>query len=364
MDALSRIDSSGYPYYLSAFSALDRYFRIGEGDNLYVAFEGSLIDLAKVLGELEYPGLENWDAAVPHGEGFVYFRCLADEYPRRRFSFPILDFLYDPARARFFDPADAYRELRSSASPSFRHDAPAVEVVMDAAALSARYGFRFDTADLPDLAHLDIVPEAVQRRLLIDLLGARNPHSGLELLYRSGFVSRIWPELARLDTTSHSKDHHPEGNVWEHSLETLRYRKTPDLLLSLGLLFHDSGKPLSRRTRDRVFDGHAELGAEVSRAFLKRVGFSKQFIGDVSWLVENHMYPGALKRLPSHRTEKLMSSPLFPILLELYRCDLSSTFRGPDGYYQACRIYRSFLKNVSNPFRDAAGKKLVKLYVE
>jgi poly(A) polymerase len=59
-----------------------------------------------------------------------------------------------------------------------------------------------------------------------------------------------------------------------------------------------------------------------------------------------------------------MRSRLFPILLELYRCDLSSTFRGPDGYYRACRIYRSFLKNVSNPFRDAAGKKLVKLYVD
>jgi poly(A) polymerase len=364
MDAISRLDSSGYRYYLSSFSALDRYFRHQQGDNLYVAFEGSLIDLAKVLGELEYPGLENWDAATSHGEGFVYFRCLEDEHPQRRMSHLILDFLYNPERRSFIDPNDAYRELRSSTVPSSQADADALEVVLDAAVLAARYGYRFTPDNLPELGRLPAVPEAIQRRLLIDLLGARDPGRGFQLLHDVGFVHQVWPELARMDTTSHSKEHHPEGNVWEHSLQTLRYRKAPDLLLSLGLLFHDSGKPLARRTRDRVFDGHAELGARVARDFLSRLAFSQQFIADVAWLVESHMFPGALQRLPSHRTEKLMGSRLFPILLELYRCDLSSTFRGPDGYYQACRIYRSFLKNVSNPFRDAAGKKLVRLYVE
>jgi len=61
-----------------------------------------------------------------------------------------------------------------------------------------------------------------------------------------------------------------------------------------------------------------------------------------------------------------MESDLFPGLLEVYRCDLSSTFRGPDGYYEACKVYRAFLKHRKNPFRSSDGKKVQHLreYVE
>jgi poly(A) polymerase len=59
-----------------------------------------------------------------------------------------------------------------------------------------------------------------------------------------------------------------------------------------------------------------------------------------------------------------MADERFPILLELYRCDLESTYRGPDGYYRACKIYRDYLKNEANPFRSADGKKLVRLFVD
>ncbi|MFO8063814.1 MAG: HD domain-containing protein [Spirochaetota bacterium] len=366
MDALSRIEAAGYRYYFASFSALDRYFRAptSQTRNVYVAFDGTLIELAKALGELDYPGLEDWDAASAHGEGMVYVRCLSDEYPRRRLSFHLLDFLYDPAADTFFDPRDAYRELRSSAPPTISEAASALDTITAGAVLAARYGYEITAADLPDPDFSQPVSPAGERQLLVDLLGGQDPARGLRILHDTGFVAHVWPELAPMNGTDHSKEHHPEGNVWEHSLETLRYRKVPDLLLSLGLLFHDSGKPTAEETREHAFDGHAQIGADIAREFLRERGFSEQLVSDVRWLVVNHMFPGALHKLPQYRTETLMSSRLFPVLLELYRCDLSSTFRGPDGYYRACRIYRSFLKNVSNPFRDAAGKKLVKLYVE
>jgi poly(A) polymerase len=76
------------------------------------------------------------------------------------------------------------------------------------------------------------------------------------------------------------------------------------------------------------------------------------------------MLPPFIAKLATYRTEHVMSSPLFPLLLELYRCDVSATYRGPDGYYEACKVYRRFLRNKSNPFRNADGKKLLRLYVE
>jgi poly(A) polymerase len=70
------------------------------------------------------------------------------------------------------------------------------------------------------------------------------------------------------------------------------------------------------------------------------------------------MLPAALSRLPLIRTGEIMASPLFPTLLELYRCDESSSFKGLDGYYQSSAAYKAYLKYRRNPYRSADGKKL------
>jgi poly(A) polymerase len=199
-----------------------------------------------------------------------------------------------------------------------------------------------------------------QRQLLAGLLLANNPAPGFELLKTCGFLAAHWPELAELDDVDHAKEFHPEGNVWKHTMEALRYRKSGglDLRLSLGILLHDIGKPISNSTGGRRFDGHAELGERQARRFLERLDFDAALIRDVCYLVRNHMLPAALPRLPLIRTGEIMSSPLFPALLELYRCDESSSFKGLDGYYQSSAAYQAFLKNRRNPYRSADGKKL------
>jgi poly(A) polymerase len=72
------------------------------------------------------------------------------------------------------------------------------------------------------------------------------------------------------------------------------------------------------------------------------------------------MLPAALPRLPPNRVEGVIDDPRFPILLELYKCDELSTFRGPDGYYEACAAYKAYLKNARNPWRSD-GKKLARM---
>jgi poly(A) polymerase len=201
-----------------------------------------------------------------------------------------------------------------------------------------------------------------QRVLLAGILVSPRPDLGLELLKSGGFLGEFWPELAVLDDVDHSKEFHPEGNVWKHTLETFRYRKMAgggyDLRLSLGLLLHDAGKPLAESVNNHRFNGHAELGARQARRFLERLGFGAGITGDVCYLVRNHMLPAALPRLPLIRTGEIMASPLFPVLLELYRCDESSSFKGPDGYYESSAAYQSYLRHRRNPYRSDDGKKL------
>ena len=203
-----------------------------------------------------------------------------------------------------------------------------------------------------------------QRLILKQLLSSRFPHRGLKILMQTGFIGEFWPELAQMGGTRHAKEHHPEGDVWQHTLETFRYRKTPDLALSLALLLHDSGKPEAQGKNGNAFDRHAQIGAAVARRFLSRLGFDRDILDETDFLVREHMLPAYIPKLAAYRTEKVMSSPWFPKLLELYRCDLSSTFRGPDAYYEACKTYRRFLKHKKNPFRTAEGKKQLRLFVE
>jgi putative nucleotidyltransferase with HDIG domain len=128
-----------------------------------------------------------------------------------------------------------------------------------------------------------------QRTLLMGLLSSPRPGFGLELLKAAGFIAELWPELALLDDVDHSKEFHPEGNVWKHTMETFRYRKTAinsktsfDFRLSLGLLLHDVGKPISESSGNHRFEAHAELGARQARKFLERLGFEKSLIEDTS----------------------------------------------------------------------------------
>ena len=123
------------------------------------------------------------------------------------------------------------------------------------------------------------------------------------------------------------------------------------LTLSLALLFHDIGKPVSQKLKDMPFKDHAELGVRIASSFMRFLGFPSTLIGDVTFLVRYHMLPAAIKHFPLYRVEKLMDSSLFPLLLEVYRADISSTFRAPSGYYEACRIYKTYLKKKKNPYR-------------
>ncbi len=383
----------GFSARLLYFSALDRICGLRPSTHIWVGTDADLADLSRTFGELRFPGPDIADAALDVDDGSggvrtVLFRCLADYPDAPEPSFSVLDFSWDAAAKRYVDPGELYplvRRLRDgarrdpSAPPWYesrflnpgagRHRAAA-----EAALLLARYrGVEADESADPRksvprelVSALRRLPEEQplfpeeQRFLLAGLMTGRRADAGLRLLESTGFLDAHWPELAAMDDVDHSKEFHPEGNVWDHTLETFRYRKIADLTLSLGLLLHDSGKPMAESSGGRRFDRHAELGELAARGFLARLGFPGKVVEDVSFLVRHHMMPAALPRLPLNRTQAALESPLFPLLLELYRCDESSSFKDQGGFYDSCAAYRTYLRNVKNPYRSADGKKLMK----
>ncbi|MFP4376129.1 MAG: HD domain-containing protein [Spirochaetales bacterium] len=362
MKALQELEESARWYYAS-FSALDRYFGIDNPHLSFVAVEGDLVTLAKNVAQLDFPGVYNADAATWSEGRRIYFRCVEPGGKPAVQSYSILNLHYDPAGKRYLDPYDDYRALRAKRLLPTAEAYSPLHRLFDGAIAIARYPHELATAPaaVPLFPEL---PDETLRMVLTSVLTGRSADRGTEFLRRHGFVEAYLPELVPMVGTGHSKEHHPEGDVWTHSLETFRYRRSADLTLTLALLFHDSGKPSAVPKEGRRFHNHAEIGAKLASRVLRRLGFEQPLIDDVYWLVQKHMFPGAIHKLPTFRTERLMSHRLFPLLLELYRCDLESTYRGPEGYYRACKVYRDFLKHQANPFRDAEGKKLVRLYVD
>jgi poly(A) polymerase len=379
-DALT---AAGYPVSLCGFSALDRYLGLPPLPFVLLETDTDVSGLARVFEGLRFPGVDLADAAVDMGGGTFYFCCLDREETPADGSYAILSLTQDLKTRRFRDPGGIYptlRLMRKGGSPGawWEDVSPnpgAYRAVMDGALILARYeSGEISGADIARqvLSRREALPigsrerppgQEAQKVLLVSLLLSARPDRGLDFLRRCGFIDELWPELARLDEVDHSKEFHPEGNVWKHTLETFRHRKplaggAYDLRLSLGLLLHDSGKPLSESSGSRRFDGHAELGARTASRFLGRLGFEPSLIDDIFYLVRNHMLPAALPRLPLARTAEIMASPLFPTLMELYRCDEASSFKGLDGYYESSAAYQAYLRYRRNPYRSADGKKL------
>ncbi|MDR3192805.1 MAG: HD domain-containing protein [Treponema sp.] len=396
--------SRGFTVRLRAFSAIDRY--LGRlPPFVFLETDAALSDLARLFEGLRFPGAALADAAVEREGRDYFFRCLDGDSPAPDFACRLLRFTQDWKTGRFYDPCGFYpllrrlrdRERAAGKRPRRRvfgrdsleegippwwegiHRAESrVQAAMEGALILARYcpgdspSCSPKGRELAELAALiERLPSAPSpgteefRLLLGALLDSPGPDLGFEFLKATGFIGEFWPELAILDDVDHSKEFHPEGNVWSHTMETFRYRKAApggraayDLRLSLGLLLHDAGKPMAASSGNHRFEAHAELGARQARRFLDRLGFGEALVRDVVWLVRNHMLPAALPRLPLIRTREIMESPLFPLLMELYRCDESSSFKGLDGYYESSAAYQAYLKHRRNPYRTAEGRKI------
>jgi tRNA nucleotidyltransferase (CCA-adding enzyme) len=142
------------------------------------------------------------------------------------------------------------------------------------------------------------------------LLKAGRPSRGLALLKAWGMLPVIAPELLPLEATPQDPAWHPEGDVWVHTLQVvdeaaalladLADDRPRQLVVMLGALCHDVGKPQTTRFEDgRIRSrGHEEAGLPLTRALLDRwnvqtlLGYDVR--GQALAMVAHHLKPGQL----------------------------------------------------------------------
>jgi tRNA nucleotidyltransferase (CCA-adding enzyme) len=136
--------------------------------------------------------------------------------------------------------------------------------------------------------------------------------------------------LVKLKATEQSKQHHPEGNVWNHTMMVVdqaamvRNQCKEAKVFMWAALLHDIGKPdttKNRKGRITSYD-HDKVGEKLCINFLRVMTEDEVFIQEVAALVRYHMHMlYVLKELP-FREERLMLQrvDLQEIAL-LCRCD-------------------------------------------
>lgn len=100
----------------------------------------------------------------------------------------------------------------------------------------------------------------------------------------------IIPEIEYMIDFPHCHPHH-HLDVWKHTLLALSMSEN-DFEVRITLLLHDIGKPFSYQDGEvRHFKGHAEKSCEMAEKILERIGFNKEFISKICYLIKHHDLP-------------------------------------------------------------------------
>ena len=124
-----------------------------------------------------------------------------------------------------------------------------------------------------------------RRALLDNILLADDPTDGLWEAYDTGLAEQLVPELPALRLEQDPIHRHKD--VLAHTI-AVTAKTQPDLKIRLAALFHDIGKPATRRidTADGVtFRHHEAVGAKMTKKRLKEMGYEPDFVRDVAQLV-------------------------------------------------------------------------------
>jgi poly(A) polymerase len=170
-----------------------------------------------------------------------------------------------------------------------------------------------------------VSPERVRGELDLLLL-TEKPSLGLDFIVRTGLAEYFFPELPKLQLEQDPVHQHKD--VLRHTWAVVD-KTSASLMLRLGALFHDIGKPNTRAISDEgvTFRFHDVVGAKMTRKRMTALKYSSELIDDVSMLVELHLRFHTYKLGWSDKAVRRYvrdAGSLLEELNELTRCDCTT----------------------------------------
>lgn len=312
-----------------------------------------------------------------------FVKSLEEDLSRRDFTINAI------AMNRFRDIIDLFngvqdirdKIIRAVGDPSLRFEEDKLRALR---AIRFATILNFDIEQYTYNAIRNVSIESISRERIRDeftkILLSPNRIRGLELLRLSGLMNQIIPEIVSLKGVTQAELHHPEKDVFVHTMLSLdslfnkdedKWESDDDISLELVLatLLHDIGKSITRNFVSETeihFYEHEKVGAEIAEVILKRLKFTTKTIEKVKWLIANHMRVHHFNDMKKSKKVSLIEHEYFPDLLKLAIADIngSSGLNETTTYYEVIYSIDKFVKeyNIEKENRPALQQKLINGY--
>jgi poly(A) polymerase len=233
----------------------------------------------------------------------------------------------DPERTFDDDPLRLLRAIRFAAQLGFDIEAQVL------AAITRRK------------ERLSIVSQERITDEFMKILGSPMPSVGFKLMYDTGVMRIVFPEIADMAGVEQRDEYHHK-DVFLHTLKVVDNiaEMSGNLWLRFVALVHDIAKPRTKVFREGVgwtFHGHDEIGARMMKGIFKRMRLPFDQLKYVEKLVRLHLRPMAVvdQTVTDSAVRRLLfeSGEEIDDLLVLCRADITS--KNPQLVQQFMRNY-------------------------
>ncbi len=238
------------------------------------------------------------DARRPDHVAFSH--NLDDDLTRRDFTINAM--VYDPTTGEIRDNFGGIKDLkegilRAVGNPEERFGEDALRILR-AVRIAAEHNFVIEPATKEAMrkcaGQLAKISKERVRDEFVKILNSRQPMQALQLAQGLNILKYIAPDLEEGIGIDQNQAH--SFDVFEHNIRSLQHAadKNWPFIIRLAALFHDIGKPKSRRwseeKKDWTFHGHDVIGARIAKKALETLKFSRETIDTVVTLVRWHMF--------------------------------------------------------------------------
>jgi poly(A) polymerase/tRNA nucleotidyltransferase (CCA-adding enzyme) len=240
-----------------------------------------------------------------HPDEVKFSDNLTDDLKRRDFTINAMAFRKEKGTSNITDIFDGLKDIkdktiRAVGNPDDRFSEDALRMLR-AIRFAVQLNFSLSSETMESiLKNADLIKKISGERIrdeFVKIIMSENSSSGIVMLQKFNLLKNIIPELEEGIGCEQSGEH--LYDVWEHLLYALNHatEKNWPLEIRLSALFHDIGKPKSRRLapinsgkKKYTFYGHEVIGARMAKKIMKRLKFSQKEIILVEKFVRNHMF--------------------------------------------------------------------------
>lgn len=343
---------------------LKKIIPIGEEYGVVIAKEnGHHFEIATFRSDSGYSDGRRPDA--------VLFTDAREDAKRRDFTINAL--FYDPLEDKIFDFVGGQEDLKNKL---IRFIGDSHERILEdhlriirAIRFKNTFGFQYHPDTYKALKKHAALSGRVSRERMRDEFNKMIAHpsfpEALQDMEDTGVLAIVLPEIQLMKGVAQPPEFHTEGDVFDHTLRSIRAQKLQaSLLLRWAVFLHDSGKPETFKIAERIrFDGHAKRSSELAGQILKRLAFPRKDIKIIQWLVEHHMMVYNVLDMSVGRRRHWFLNPWYLDMLELNRCDAAGTIPSSlKTHDKVLALYRKDMKELPRePKRLLTGEEIMEI---